>query len=229
MILWPTALKAAKQSASQTKMNARHCLFPLTLSIIVLKAATLCQPSLMALCLPSSSLSRYGWCVYFPDSQPLFTEVMLTECSTPLAPSLCRVVVRLSKKEAKGKFEQYFSQIFWGLLELAVRCFYSWLIVFLVVINRWTCNMLSCRCHLAIFKSLHFDFSSLVWNLYWTLSRLICYLLLSLSLQPHVLYQWCLVFQILIVEKLRFKLNLQHIVWREASSTSCNSVLTQSY
>lgn len=47
-------------------------LFTQTLSIIVHKAATLSQPLLMVLCLPSSCLSCYGWCVYFPDSQPLF-------------------------------------------------------------------------------------------------------------------------------------------------------------
>lgn len=47
-------------------------LFTISLSIILYKAATFCQPLLMVFCFLSSCLFCHGWCVYFPDSQSAF-------------------------------------------------------------------------------------------------------------------------------------------------------------
>ncbi len=68
-------------------------LFTLSLSIIVYKAATICQVWIMKFCFPSSCLFCRGRLVYFPDSQADFWEVMLagTSLLNPIPLAFCRL------------------------------------------------------------------------------------------------------------------------------------------
>lgn len=133
--------------------------------------------------LPPIILFILLWMVCLFSRQPatFFPEVMLTECSIPLAPLLCWVVVRLSKK-SKGNFEQYFHDNLWGLFERAVVCLDPRLIVFLLVMDRLTCYHLLSTCHVAR-----------------VLCVSSCFLSLRLLLKPNVLFQLCLVLQIVWV------------------------------
>lgn len=112
VVLWLTSHNKACHML-QMKRSGLHCLYRL-----YQWCSQSCHPlsTLTNGALPPIILFILLWMVCLFSRQPatFFPEVMLTECSIPLAPLLCWVVVRLSKK-SKGNFEQYFHDNVWGL------------------------------------------------------------------------------------------------------------------